>query len=139
MSAYIMNDDEINTIVSYFIESKHGVHGEGAWLRMGESTWDYLTYENAAKVAAILMAQNIRSVNSKYGDNTGNAYVFEYLPQAHKRPMGNIIGALECYEYQACETNDWHTSLAHEIVQGLRKHLLKTIAEADGAYTWGIQ
>jgi hypothetical protein len=133
-----MHDDEINTIVSYFIDPNNA-RGEGTWLRLGENEWDYLTRENAPKVAAILMAENVRSVNSKYGDNVGNAYVFKYLPEARKRPMGNIIGALECYEYQACETDDWHTSLAHEIVGGLRKSLLKNIAEKEGTYTWGIQ
>lgn len=139
MSAYIMGDQEINEIVSYFIHTRHTIHGEGAWLRMGESEWNYLNAENAPKVAAILKAENIRSVNAKYGENESPAYVFEYSPTAHKRPVGNIIGALECYEYQACETNDWHTSLAHEIVNGLRKHLLKEIAEKDGTYTWGIK
>ena len=138
MSAYIMNDDEINTIVSYFL-NPNNAYGEGAWLRLGESEWNNLNRDNAPKVAAILKAENIRSVNAKYGENDNPAYVFEYDRNAYKRPMGNIIGALDCYEYQACETDDWHESLAHEIVQGLRKHLLKTLAEADGTYTWGIQ
>lgn len=138
MSAYTMHDDEINTIVSYFVNTT-GARDDGAWLRIGESEWNYLNRENAPKVAAILMAQNVRSVNSKYAENTGNAYVFEYLPEAHKRPIGNIIGALECYEYQACETDDWHTTLAHEIVGGLRKFMLKKIAEDEGTYTWGIK
>jgi hypothetical protein len=138
MSAYIMADDEINTIVSYFIDPNHGVDS-GAWVRLGESEWNYLAEGNAAKVAAILKAENIRSVNAKYGDNENPAYVFEYDRKARNRPVGNIIGALDCYEYQACETNDWHTSLAHEIIGDLRKHLLKVIAEADGTYTWGIK
>lgn len=137
MSAYIMNDDEINTIVSYFVPT--GAAEDGAWLRLGETEWNYLNRENAPKVAAILMAENVRSVNAKYGDNEANPYVFEYLPKAHDRERGNIIGALDCYEYQACETDDWHTSLAHEIVQGFRKHLLKVIAESEGTYTWGIK
>lgn len=138
MSAYIMNDNEINTIVSYFLDP-NAAYGEGAWLRLGETEWNNLNRDNAAKVAAILKAENIRSVNAKYGENEQPSYVFEYSPTAYKRPVGNIIGALDCYEYQACETSDWHESLAHEIVAGLRKHLLKTLAEAEGTYTWGIQ
>lgn len=138
MSAYIMNDDEINTIVSYFLDP-NAAYGEGAWLRLGESEWNNLNRDNAPKVAAILKAENIRSVNAKYGENDNPAYVFEYDRNASKRDIGEIIGALDCYEYQACETDDWHLSLAHEIVQGLRKHLLKTIAEERGTYTWGIK
>lgn len=138
MSAYIMNDDEINTIVSYFLDP-NAAYGEGAWLRLGESEWNNLNRDNAPKVAAILKAENIRSVNAKYGENDNPAYVFEYDRTASKRPIGNIIGALDCYEYQACEAEDWDKSLAHEIVQMLRKHLLKTIAEEEGTYTWGIK
>lgn len=138
MSAYIMNDDEINTIVSYFLDL-NAAYGESAWLRLGESEWNNLSRDNAPKVAAILKAENIRSINAKYGENYNPDYVFEYDRKASKRPVGNIIGALDCYEYQTCETDDWHLSLAHEIVQGLRKHLLRTMAEADGTYTWGIK
>lgn len=138
MSAYTMHAEEINTIVSYFVHTKATVHGEGAWLRIGEK-YDYLNYDHAEEVGKILMDENIRSVNSRYAQDTGSDYKFEYDATAHKRPMGNIIGALECYEYQACETDDWHTTNAHEIVQQLRRHLLKTIAEKDGTYTWGIK
>lgn len=83
--------------------------------------------------------KNIRSVNSRYREETQSDYEFEYIPSARKRPVGNIIGALDCYEYQSCETDDWHESNAWEIVCGLRKALLKMIAEKEGTYTWGIE
>lgn len=139
MSAYIMADNEINTIVSYFL-NPNNAYGEGAWLRLGESEWNNINRDNAPRVAKILMDENVRSVNTRYdnADSTPSRYEFEYDPNARKRPMGNIIGALDCYEYQACETDDWHTSIAHEIIGGLRKHLLKTLAEQEGTYTWGI-
>ena len=137
MSAYIMNEDEINTIVSYFIDPNHAT-GEGAWLKIGDN-YDYLNANNSAQVAKILMDENIRSVNSRYREETQSDYEFEYIPSARKRPVGNIIGALECYEYQSCETDDWHESNAWEIVCGLRKALLKMIAEKEGTYTWGIE
>lgn len=53
MSAYIMNEDEINTIVSYFIDPNHAT-GEGAWLKIGDN-YDYLNANNSAQVAKILM------------------------------------------------------------------------------------
>lgn len=137
MSAYILNDDEINTIVSYFIDPNHGLDS-APYLKIGNS-YEYLNAENSAKVASILMAENIRSVNSRYNESTANSYEFEYLPQARKLPVGNIIGALDCLEYQSCETDDWHTTNAWEIICGLRKHLLKVIAEQEGTYTWGIK
>lgn len=138
MSAFIMSDDEISVIVSYFVHTKATIHGEGAWLKIGDK-YDYLNYDHAAEVAKILKDENIRSVNARYNDDSASEFNFEYDPTAHKRPVGNIIGALDCLEYQSCETDDWETTNAYEIIQGLRKHLLKTIAEKEGTYTWGIQ
>lgn len=130
-----MNDDEINTIVSYFVQP---MQHEGVWLKIGDE-YNYLNADNSAKVAAILMAENVRSVNARYNDEGSNPYEFEYLPRARKLPVGNIIGALDCLEYQSCETDDWHESNAWEIICSLRKHLLKVIAESEGTYTWGIK
>lgn len=42
--------------------------------RLGETEWNYLNRDNAAKVAAILMTENVRSVNAKYGDNEANSF-----------------------------------------------------------------
>lgn len=137
MSAYTMHDDEINTIISYFVDPSHA-RGDGAWLKIGDR-YDYLSRGNAAEVAGILMAQNVRSVNGRYAEDTASAYAFNYLPEARKRPVGNVIGALDCYEYQASETSDWEATSAYAIVQGLRKYLLKMIADKDGTYTWGIE
>ena len=137
MSAFIMSDDEINTIVSYFIDPNHRIDST-PYLKIGES-YEYLNADNSNLIAKILMDANVKSVNERYEDDQTPSYEFEYLPQARKRPVGNIIGALDCYEYQSCESNEWDTSNAREIVASLRKHLLKTIAEKDGTYTWGIQ
>lgn len=137
MSAYVMNDDEINTIVSYFIDPS-GIRGEGVWLHIGDR-YEYLNANNSAEVAKILMDANVKSVNERYDDSNGSNYQFEYLPQAHKRHFGNIVGALDCFEYQSCEASDWQTSNAFEIVQMLRKALLKKLAERADTYTWGIE
>lgn len=137
MSAFIVDNDEINYIISYFIDPTHAIDG-GAWLKIGDH-YEYLNASNSAEVAKILMDENIRSVNSRYRENTPSTYEFEYIPAARKRPVGNIIGALDCLEYQSCETDDYHQSNAWEIMQGLRKHLLKMVAEKEGTYTWGIK
>lgn len=57
------------------------------------------------------------------------------------RALGRCIPSLKTIEYQPkfMELNDWDESLAWEIVCGLRKHLLKVIAEQEGTYTWGIK
>ena len=137
MSAYIMTDDEINIIVSYFIEPMQA-RDAGAYVKVGDN-YDYLNIMNSAQVAKILKDENIRSVNNRYNDNTESVYEFEYIPSARKRPVGNIIGALDCLEYQSSESDDWQSTNAWTIICQLRKHLLKQIAEREETYTWGIE
>lgn len=138
MSAYVMNDDEFNIMMSYFVKPIQGID-DGAYLKFSNGGYEYLTMQNVAEVAKVLQAQNVASVNERYGEDEKSTYTFEYIPEAHKRPMGNIIGALDCYEYQASEASDWENTLAFDIINRLRKHLLKQLAEDDGTYTWGIK
>lgn len=135
MSAYIMNEDEINTIVSYFIDPNN-IFDNQLWTLVNGGH-NYMTRDNAQLVASKLYAQNVRSVNERYNDETVATYEFEYIPEARKRPAGNIIGALDCLEYQSCETDDWEQTEACQIINDMRKHLLKKLAGDD--YTWGIQ
>ena len=51
MSAYIMTDDEINIIVSYFIEPMQA-RDAGAYVKVGDN-YDYLNIMNSAQVAKI--------------------------------------------------------------------------------------
>lgn len=139
MSAYIMHEDEINTIVGYFLKPHNfNVHGTGAWLKIGDR-YENLNAENAREVGKILFDENVRSVESRYNSNEKHEYRFRFIANASKRPVGNIAGALDCLEYQSCETDDYHQSNAWEIMGMLRKELLKEIAEKEGTYTWGIE
>lgn len=135
MSAYIMHTDEINVIVSFFIKPGH-LNEDNLWtLVNGEH--NYMTLENAELVATKLYSQNVRSVNERYNEETVETYQFTYDTRAKNRPVGNIIGALDCLEYQSCETDDWEQTDAHQIICDMRKNLLKKLAGED--YTWGIE
>ena len=140
MSAYIMNEDEINTIVGYFLKPHNfGVHGTGLWTKIGDK-YDYMNHENAREVGKILFDENVRSVENRYKSNENNEYRFRFVANAHKRPVGNIAGALDCLEYQSSETDDYRQSNAWDIVCDMRKQLLKEVAEEnEGSYTWGVK
>lgn len=139
MSAYIMNEDEINTIVGYFLKPENSsVIGAGLWTKIGDN-YDYMNTENAREVGKILFDENVRSVESRYNSTENHEYRFRFMAGAYKRPVGNIAGALDCLEYQSCETDDFHQSNAWGIICDMRKALLKEVAEKDGSYTWGIE
>jgi hypothetical protein len=139
MSAYIMNEDEINIIVGYFLKPHNsGVNGTGLWTKIGDN-YDHINAENAREIGKILFDENVRSVEGRYNSNENHEYCFRFMAGAHKRPVGNIAGALDCLEYQSCESDNWHETNAWHIICDMRKELLKEIAEKDGTYTWGIE
>ena len=84
-------------------------------------------------VFGILLIENQNSLKARYpGDSemweTGPEYVGRSLPVVDRwiqqRKTGEMVGLLNGYEYQACEHNDWGTSLAFFICQQISSHLL---------------
>lgn len=136
MSAYIVDEDHINIIVSYMTSP---VTGEGMWTEL-EAGYNYLTPDNAAEIAKVLYKENVRSVNNRYNDNTPDDYEFNYIPgtSSQYRPT-QISGAIDCLEYQSCETDDYHETRAYKLLGQMRKHLLKKIAaEAGDENAWSL-
>lgn len=138
MSAYIVSEDHINVIVSYFVDHRHG---EGLWHKLNDR-YDSLTMENAPAVAYELYRENVRSVNGRYNDtNSDEMYQFKYLP--HVKDVyteAEIAGALDGLEYQSCESDDYQTTEAYGLLNAMRKNLLSRIAsrELGDETVWSI-
>jgi hypothetical protein len=93
------------------------------------SYWDgsnrvYVTRDNAEEVGRILLEENVRSVNYRYGGRIGDdeknaaaLYCFTYAA----RPLSpvQLIKAVHCLDYQSCETEDWETTQAWRICQAV--------------------
>jgi hypothetical protein len=69
-----------------------------------------------------LVDANAASVNTRYGED--NAYVYEYSTPQHTRwsPV-ELLGAINCYEYQSCEAQDWVSSEAKQFCDTLRRRI----------------
>ena len=128
MSAYIVSDDHINVVVSYFAGRGDG----GLWAKFGKA-YDYVTPDNAHLIAYELHRENVRSVNDRYRETgTDELYEFKYLPHVKDvySPL-EIAGALDGLEYQSCESTDYCESDAWSILCNMRKHLLRQMAERE--------
>lgn len=138
MSAYLVSDNHINVIVSYFA---HEIQGKGLYCKVN-GEYAYLTPENAKYVAYELYRENVRSVDRRYNEhNSDELYNFEYL--RHVKDVYNpleISGALDCLEYQSCERDDYNRSEAYRLLHNMRKHLLRQMADRKygNETTWSI-
>ncbi len=94
MSAYLVSDIHISALVS--AAAAYGTLNEPA-----ELAADRLKLENA------------RSLIARYGSWEGCEEPCQFTPRANQLTADEILGALSCYEYQACEHAGWSASNAH--------------------------
>lgn len=140
MSAYQVNNDHLDLLVTM------------AFIKIGDATLDvyhgddwhrFNQYEHGDIVKGILYTANLESVNYRYKESTAttpepfsNSGIFQYLGGV-VIPWGHVLGALRCFEYQACEHPEWSESLAKAITDKIRHKVCQAITdEAGGMWEW---
>jgi hypothetical protein len=91
--------------------------------------------EELARVGQMLLDQNARSVNDRYRED--NAYVYAYARPQHTWLPVHVLGAISCYEYQACESPDWRDTEAKAFCDALRDKMIHRLPGYD-AGPWAI-
>lgn len=135
MSAFLCSDTHFNIIVSYFVDYRLD---HQLWCQL-KGEYFSMSKDNADQVAQCLYDENVRSVNSRYGESDKKTFVYRYLPTVKEYySVSEIAMALDCLEYQSCEGSNYESSDAYKMITSMRKHLLKKIQDRDGANTWGI-
>ena len=92
----------------------------------------------------MLLAENVRNVVTRYR-LAGSAEVLDYAELVETytfkyRPFvraGAAAKALDCFDYQSCETDDYEKSLAYAFTCRMAKALNKHLAGYEAA-PWGI-
>lgn len=128
MSAYIMSDQQISDIVNYFVNS---TASDQLWLCIN-GDYKYLTRDNAEQVASILYLENKRSVDHRY--NETNEFDFTYKPSYKTVSDKEVSQLIDSLEYQSCETNDYYSTQAYQMLCNMRKNLLQRIFAEEVDY-----
>ena len=94
----------------------------------------FLDQRTATSVAQELHEENVRSVNYRYTEQTTPETIatpaggwLRFATEARRDGIGGIFKALDCYEYQSCETHDWEATEAYAFCQSLRGHLVASL------------
>jgi hypothetical protein len=141
VSAYLVGNDHLDLMVSAgFMGVGHDatldIHTGTGWMQ-------YNKYEHADVIKRELHLMNLQSVNYRYKEFTtedarpySGAEITPYLG-GPVIPWGHVLGALRCYEYQACECPTWADSTAKKIVERIRHKVCQAITdEAGGMWEW---
>ncbi len=88
-----------------------------------------LTPATAQRTGTMLYAENTRSVNHRYTESfPPPPYILQPMPFTPNPTV--LLKVIRCYEYQACETDDWPFSEAASFCRQLRIRLLRHIPQA---------
>jgi hypothetical protein len=138
MSAFVVSTIHIDTIVSAAIDL------ELFAARTDHGTLERVCHETATAFGKMLLAENVRSVVHRYR-LTGGTEAFDYAELVatytfRYRPCisaGIAAKALDCFDYQSCETDNYEKSLAYAFTCRMAKALNKHLAGYEAA-PWGI-
>jgi hypothetical protein len=139
MSAFLVTHEHIHTLL--WAGLQHPRLGTLRWHFGNPRSEGELQPETADIVGQMLLDENATGVNHLY--NTTNPVqtygeTYTYRPPVHRTwSIPELLNALDCYEYQACEHPNWSGSQAQAFVEALRH---KLISELPGYRTgpWTI-
>lgn len=96
----------------------------------------------------VLLAENLRSLEERYPGRDfleewqQAAAKYQYQPQELNGSLTLVIKQCDCYDYQACETDDFDKTDAAAFIRHLRKVMILTGGKTKGkeydAAPWGI-
>ncbi len=129
MSAFILGNEHISTIVNYAMVHK---------LRFYKTSEDPASLMSTEEIGQYLVDENRRSVNKRYRANAVPS-VFTFIQPVGLAPAIQILKAISCYDYQSCENEDYTLSRAWRICNIISKTALKNIQgynEAKWSLGW---
>ena len=124
MSAWIVDKGHIDILVN-------------ATLKAAVLDTDPTTRQEVAnEFGTRLWRENVRSVNYRYNERKRTPKYEAELTDAELRPE-DVLAAIHCYQYQACERPDWKRSWAYRAMAVLEGYIESQYPEAAAAYKNG--
>jgi len=148
MSAYIVGHAHIDALLTFATANDPRSFGPISYRLEPSGNSVEITEHNATEVGRILLTENERSVQHRYpgeapgelpgSDGEGAAsYMFQRWEDANglaPSPTA-ILKGCDCFDYQACETDDYRQSDACRIVDAIRHRAISRLpgySDADG-------
>jgi hypothetical protein len=122
MSAFMCSDLHISTLVN---AARH----YGGNLPRG--------YEDPADLFALLVEENVKSLDARYGDGAETRGVQHRFVATPKIPALHVMKLAQSYSYQSCEHSGWNDSIAKGWIEALIASLIFEIPGYDQG-RWSI-
>ena len=134
MSCYVVNKKTIDVIVKGFED--YGVDYKAKNYKTDR--WQLIVFRDGHNdaIGQSLLNQNYASVDHRYReDNKVSEYHFSDVEYNE----GMLLGCINCYIYQACETEDFFESELYRSLRRLKEAMLERLIKEKGQdIPWGV-
>jgi len=141
MSAFLVPADHIDALLTFAIDKRVSYFVAETSARVT------ITTANAEEIGRILFEENERSVGHRYGEDDPDempgskgencaTYRFRYFAEPVAPVV--ILKGCACYDYQACETDGYRTSLAHTIIRAVEAKAIRALPGYENGPGWTI-
>lgn len=136
MSAFVVDFHHINALVTFALDVQASYWNPAAQERVNVTSY------NAEEIGRLLLDENVRSVGHRYSGRISGeekSAAADYAFKRYNAPLSavQILKAVECLEYQCCETDDWESTVAWRICQSLKGYAISRLPGYDAA-AWGV-
>lgn len=157
MSAYVVDPETIKALVVFATKRHHGSYNvDPRYLKTWHPEAERWYYAGdgepslAEQYAEVLYRQNIRSVLTRYPNDTWDTMPGPINPPAtititpaDELRLSNvkavtILKACDCLEYQSCETEDYEQTFAYKLLDRIRGAAIRALPGYDDA-PWGLE
>jgi hypothetical protein len=132
MSAFVVSDKHINTLITWAYNNKVQYYKD-RWVDINQTP---------THAANTLYAENVRSVNSRYNERSKTQYDrFRFVPVQDLPDAIGIIKLCHCLQYQSCEHKGWDKSEAKKLLQAIEEYAMRALPGFEKAYNaaeWSI-
>ena len=132
MPAYVVPEYHLNALVSWAANQ----HGMGAVSYYWSGSRRQVRGDEK-RIASVLFAENVRSVNSRYKESEP-AHGFKFKPVPNVLNPIDVIKACHGYAYQACEATRWEESEAFAIIAGIEQSAIRALPGYAESNAWSI-
>jgi len=129
MSAFIVSDNHINVLVNFCARKNILFHFDDETINSND---------RPDEIGQILLDENYKSVNNRYNENAiSHKFKYNFYQKKDRAPI-EIIKACRCLNYQSCESKNYYSSKAYEIINKIIYEAIDTIDGYEDA-DWEIK
>jgi hypothetical protein len=143
MSAYVVGHDHIDALLTFATADDPQSFGPISYRLEPTGNRVEITTLNATEIGRKLLTENERSVNHRYpGDDDlpgtigEEAAGYTFRPWAKAPDAIAILKGCDCFDYQACETDDYRASDAFRIIDAIRARAISRLPGYTNAPGW---